>query len=369
MHLNYRIFCASCGIFHRYMKNMKSVFLVLVALIMWGASCKDVTSAEKDKVKLNKSVNDLTIGFYNVENIYDTSDDPNTLDNDFTPSGKYEWTPDRYKTKLDRVSEVLSLMDNDLPDVVGLCEIENKGVLEDLIATSLLRPGQYGIVHYDSPDERGIDVALIYKRSVLELEHSEKIKVVLPVNEDPNTRDILYVRAKAGGQALHFFVNHWPSRRAGQQESEPSRIKAAEIVKTRMDAILSSDPSARILMMGDFNDYPTDKSIREVIGASGNRGGLFYNTVDSLNAIGQGSYWYKGAWNALDQIIISNSLVSGNEGWVLDNSRPVRFINDERLLFRDREGVARPNRTYVGDDYKGGYSDHLAVVSYFKRRE
>lgn len=367
--MNIHIFCASCGIFHRYMKNMQKLFLMGVSLFMWGASCKDVTSkGVEEKGKVNKDLKELCVGFYNVENIYDTENDPKTLDDDFTPTGKYEWSAERYKTKLDRTSEVLSMMSVELPDVVGLCEIENGKVLEDLISTPRLIKGNYGIVHYDSPDERGIDVAFLYKKSSLEIISSENIKAVLPVSEDPNTRDVLYVKAKTGGEDIHFFVNHWPSRRGGQQESEPSRIMVAQLVKERVQSILSKNPDARVLLMGDFNDYPTDKSIREVLGARGDLKGELYNTVDSLNAKGIGSYWYKGSWNALDQIILSKPFVQSSSGWILNPSKPVHFINEEKLLFRDKEGIARPNRTFAGDDYKGGYSDHLPVVGYFIRK-
>lgn len=330
----------------------------MMAIVFWSASCKDAARGTVS-AEPTKNPTELTVAFFNVENIFDIYNDPEKNDNDFTPTGKLQWSEDRYQMKLAHIAEAISLIDSELPDVMGLCEVENRKVVEDLISTSALKEAGYGIVHYDSPDERGIDVAFIYKIDEVQVISSKNIKVKMPTPGD-KTRDILYVEAKVHGQNIHFFVNHWPSRSGGQSESEPNRLAAAAALKKAMDAVRKNDPDARIISMGDFNDHPNDKSITEGIGANGNEKATYVDLMAPLHSKGVGSYWYKGEWGALDQFIVSRATIGAVSGWMYEEGS-AGFLNDDKVMFTDSKGVKRPSRTYVGDDYKAGYSDHLAA--------
>ncbi len=345
------------------MKRFSAFIWTISAIILWSASCKDTTKVTD--TTSSGADNSLQIGFYNVENIFDTDNDPKINDDDFTPTGKYQWTADRYRVKLDHTIDALLLMDSKFPDILGLCEIENRRVLEDLLSMERIKAAGYSIIHQDSPDERGIDVALLYKKDLFKVEKSTFYKVTLPSVEDPNTRDILYVKGKSNGEDLHIFVNHWPSRSGGQEKSEVNRITAASILKSKIDSILSKDANAKFLCMGDFNDHPDNKSITETLGARGDRTGSMFNLMASMHGNGSGSYWYKGEWGALDQVMVSFNWIDSNKGWTVNETGSARFVKDDVLMFKDNQGVARPNRTYAGDDYKGGYSDHLPAVVNF----
>lgn len=343
------------------MRWIKSLSVLLVAMMMWSASCKDTTKSNATAA----TDNEVTVAFYNVENIFDTENDPKTNDEDFTPTGKLEWTNDRYAVKLRRTAEAMKEMDTEMPDVLGLCEIENRKVIEDLIAQPELKGYGYTIIHQDSPDERGIDVALIYKKAICSEVKTEYLRIEMA--EDPNerTRDILHAELKVGNENIHFFVNHWPSRSGGQAESEFKRIAAARTLRTKVDALKKEN--AKIIIMGDFNDHPDNKSVLDVLGASEFSGSGLYNLAAAGHRAGEGSYWYKGSWGALDQFIVSPNLMEATQGWST-SATDFRFVKSPLLLFTDSKGVARPNRTYVGDDYKAGYSDHLPIVMKLKKK-
>lgn len=331
---------------------------LVIATFTWSASCKDTA---KKEAAVQTDLKKAEIAFYNVENIFDTENDPKTNDDDFTPTGKYQWTADRYRLKLEHTIDVFKMMSPDLPEIIGLCEIENRRVLDDMLSMPGFKGFDYGVVHKDSPDERGIDVAMLYDKKLVEVVSYEFLKVVLPNPEDPNTRDILYAEVKMGGEKIHVFINHWPSRSGGQEQSEPNRMKAAEVLRGKMDAVLKDDADARLICMGDFNDHPDNKSITEVVGARGDQSGKMYNLMAAKHANHEGSYWYKGEWGALDQFLISFNWMNAEHGWHISQDG-ARFVKDDTILFRDGQGNLRPNRTYAGDDYKGGYSDHLAAV-------
>ena len=303
------------------------------------------------------------VAFYNVENLFDTIDDPVTMDEDFTPGGKLQWNTVRYSEKLNRLSEVIEMLPGTLPCFIGLCEIENKSVLHDLVKQPALqephRKGYYEIIHADSPDERGIDVAAIYDASVLKDVTFQYYTIALPDPKDPNTRDILHVKGKLDDDWIHFFVNHWPSRSGGQAESEPNRLAVANLLKSKVDVVLAENAKAKIVIMGDFNDHPTDKSVHDLLGASEKAGSTLFNHMHAIHVSGNGSYFFKGEWGALDQMITSSGMMK-TAGWHVDEQSGA-VMRDEKLLFRDKEGVARPSRSYAGDSYKGGYSDHLPV--------
>lgn len=330
--------------------------LAVISLLILGCSAPLKTAQSEPIV----SRRELTILFYNVENLFDTTDDPDTQDEDFTPTGKNQWTEERLGEKYSRVAEVIK-RSGKFPGIVGLCEIENRKVLEELIMHPELADAKYSIVHRDSPDRRGIDVALLHREDQFSVEASRWLRVSLSKPKDTETRDILYVRGTAGGETLHLFVNHWPSRGGGEEASAPFRADAAKVLRAAVDSVFRTDGQARIICMGDFNDYPTNASIREVLGADDNGERGLVNLMSVIHARGEGSYWYRGEWGALDQFFVSTSLVHGKGGWTI-SSTGASIVREPYLLFTDGKGEQRPNRSYAGDVYVGGYSDHLPVM-------
>lgn len=331
-----------------------------VFTIVAGASCKRTVKSDQGEVKPISQQTALVVSFYNVENLFDIEDDPKTMDEDFTPTGKLQWDDVRYKSKLSHIPQVLDAIPGELPAFMGLCEIENKKVLDDLIMNPVFG-GRYKIVHQDSPDERGIDVAALIDTTRLTLVSSNYTTVRLPDDADPNTRDLLYVKCESGGETLHFFVNHWPSRGGGQAETEKNRIAVANVLESLVAKILQRDQDAKILLMGDFNDYPTDPSIAKNLKAGIDADAMLFNYMYDDCLAKRGSHYYKGEWGTLDQFIGSWSLKNATKGWSAREDAANIFMND-LILFTDKEGNKRPNRTYIGDRYnEGGFSDHLPI--------
>lgn len=265
-----------------------------------------------------------TIAFYNVENLFDTFDDPNTFDDDRTPKGKDKWTNDIYKKKIINIARVIADIGFDLtksgPSIVGLCEIENKKVLNDLINKTPLIKENYGIVHYDSPDERGVDVAMLYKKDRFKVK-SSKVHPLYLKRKDGSidyTRDHLVVTGELDNDPIYFIINHWPSRAGGQMKSEPSRVLAGELNKKIIDSILKQNPRAYIINMGDFNDNPNDKSIQSNLNSISKKTEMefnqLYNPMTELYKKGYGSYKYRGDWDMIDQFFLSKNLVDDRNG-------------------------------------------------------
>lgn len=334
--------------------------LFFVLTLLAGASCKNTVKSGYDNQSSSANISSMVVAFYNVENLFDVVDDPATMDEDFTPAGKLHWDDVRYRTKLGHIPEVLNALPGELPAFIGLCEVENRSVLEDLIKNPLFQ-GRYMVVHQDSPDERGIDVAALVDTTRINQISFQYSKVILPSEKDPNTRDILHVLGKSADEPLHFFVNHWPSRGGGQQETEINRITAADVLEKEIRKVIDQDAKAKILVMGDFNDYPTDISISEHLKAGIDKGGLLFNYMYDDCLAKKGSHYYKGEWGALDQFMASWELKNATSGWNAKDDAAQIFM-DELILFTDKEGNKRPNRTYIGDRYnEGGYSDHLPI--------
>lgn len=307
-----------------------------------------------------------SIAFYNVENLYDTINDPLVDDEEFLPQGKNNWTGQRYEKKLNNLARVIDSI-GDGPGLLGLCEVENEAVLTDLIHHSLLIKKNYAIVHRNSPDKRGIDVALIYRKDVFSPGAVASLRVDLPGEQALPTRDVLLVSGKLYGQPLHVFVNHWPSRRGGEQESAGKRMAAALVVRKAVDSLMKKFPDAAIVIMGDFNDQPGDLSLREGLRAEGMQGNSdLLNLSAALAERGEGSHSYKETWNMLDNLIVSRNLAGRKKG--------LSFVPESAAVYHPvwmQDKYARhtgaPYRTYAGPKFIGGYSDHFPVffrVSY-----
>lgn len=331
-------------------------FFTILGLLFAADHSKGIISLEgRGKPK------EASVVFYNVENLFDTINDPEKNDEEFTPEGKNAWNSQRYNHKLSQLATVLAGSSEELPALIGLAEVENDAVLRDLIAQEALSGGGYEIIHFGSLDERGIDVALLYRKKIFKPDHMETFYVNLGHGERP-TRDILYVNGHfKGGPLLHVFVNHWPSRYGGQEQSEPKRKMAATVLRTAIDEILTENSNASILAMGDFNDYPTNISLTEVLSAkSDTESGLLVNLMKDKEAELRGSYNYRGEWGFLDQIIVSRSMYEGGLIMVKPGSAAPHFT-DEMMFTDPKYGDIKPSRTYGGPNYYGGFSDHLPV--------
>ena len=312
----------------------------------------------------------VTVAFFNVENLFDTIDAPGKRDGDFTPVGSKKWTSVRYYAKLDSLGKVIAALgDQNFPGLVGLCEIENRQVIEDLIHCDFLKKGKYSLVHFDSPDARGIDNALLYRPGFFKVIEAEPIQVVFPENHYP-TRDILYVKGSlSNNDVLHVFVNHWTSRMAGVEKSEPRRMHIASLLREKVDEIFIADPSAKIIIMGDLNDEPDNRSLAEILRAGmpgeATRHDTLFNMVMPLNLVGEGSYNYQGEWNMLDHMIVSGALLNENSGWQISGDADV--FDPLWIVYQGRN-YSSPSKTYSGSKYYGGFSDHFPVRIKLERK-
>ena len=316
-----------------------------------------------------KSKDVFTIGFYNVENLFDTVDDPKTFDDDFTSDGKKQWNNKRYRDKVKKLGSVISQLGKEqshhAPAIVGLVEVENAKVVADLANSSNLRKHHYDFVHYDSPDDRGIDVALLYNKQLFELLGSEHFPLYLEDEDGQRdyTRDVLVVYGNLNGELVHILVNHWPSRREGAEESEYKRIEAAKLARSIVEVIQERTYNAKIMIMGDFNDDPTSKSIKEHLVTED-----FYNPMESLlDRDAVGTLTYDSKWNLFDQIIITKNFLEPE----IDKHhfKHAEVFNRKWLKIFRGKLKGSPFRTYIGPWYQGGFSDHFPVYLYLKKED
>ena len=331
--------------------------LILFVAGLFFISC----NARKESGK-NKGDQFARILFYNVENLFDTIDTEGVRDLEFTPNGDKAWNTEKYYDKLTNLSKVIASADTGYyPDLIGLCEVENIMVVQDLISTELLKPQGYKILHKDSPDNRGIDVSLVYTSAYQPLETSFLL-VDLP-GERSHTRDILYSKGILYKDTVHLFVNHWPSRYGGKEESDPKRAFTAQVLRSTIDSIQKADKDPQVIIMGDFNDYPSDYSLSEVLNAKNT---LSNNPNELINLAWEadnndlGSYNYKGDWGTLDQFIVSANLF--NKGPLTVNLSSYIIVKKDWMLYTNSKGDKSPSRTYGGKNYYGGYSDHLPIL-------
>ncbi len=311
----------------------------------------------------------LRIMFYNVENLFDTENDSLINDEEFLPKGARFWTKHKYYTKLNKIATtIVSVGGWSPPQIVGLCEIENRKVLDDLCKRTGLKNLKYRIIHKESPDKRGIDLALLYQKDSFKPHSYKAIQITFPFSKGTTTRDILYVKGVAkNDDTLHIFANHWPSRWGGQLESERKRIHVAKILRNEVDSIFKNNQNAKIVIMGDFNDYPNNKSIKEVLKARENFASPISSELYNLSTYIErkqniGSHKHKADWGVLDQIIVSGALLNAKSG-LKSAKENASIFSADFLLIDDETYTGKKNfRTYLGYKYIGGYSDHLPVI-------
>lgn len=303
-------------------------------------------------------VSEAYIMSYNVENLFDTINDPEN-DDDFTPNGKLKWNTMKYREKLSHVSQVIESVKvengGQWPIVVGLIEVEHRSCLEDLVAEQGIQEAGYQVAFIEGEDERGIDVGLLYRPKLMQLVSVQKHNIVLPEND--KTRHILEVVGKVNNELIVFYVNHWPSRSGGEEKSAPSRMLASETLSLVMTNRMKQYPNIDMVVMGDFNDYPINQSVSRLELVNGKP---FQNAMKTISLENTGSHYFKGEWGFLDQFIVNGECMNQDrKGWVFRSAESVAF---DFMLYINNKGEMSPARTYVGDSYKGGYSDHLPIL-------
>lgn len=319
-----------------------------------------VTKAFFAQADLSNSDKSYRFVFYNAENFFDARADSISNYHEFEPEGDRHWTYNRYTDKRNKIYQVIAALGGWEPvTLIAFAEIENRFVLEDLIKSTPLKNENFGIIHNESEDERGIDVGLIYQKDNFKPLHVESIPIVFESNPSDKTRDILYVKGMLDGDSIHVFINHWPSRYGGLLETTMLRFTAAATLKKACDSLCQSDPKANILIMGDFNDEKENESMQLLINNS--QCELSNLSLKFFDKRVYGTLKYQGNWNTFDQVIVSEELLSG-EGDLLIKSSAGNVFSSPFLLEEDKtySGV-KPFRTYAGYKYIGGFSDHLPV--------
>lgn len=310
-----------------------------------------------------KKINQYTFAFYNLENLFDTKNDPKTLDDDFIPTSGKKWNEKRLRKKIQDLGKIIHQIGfSDVshpPVLLGVSEVENAFVLKELVESEYLKGKGYDFIHFDSPDERGIDTAMLYRKEYFTVTHSEAITLYL-INDDgvrDYTRDILHITGSMEKEEVHILINHWPSRRAGTQDTAYKRIAAAKKNREIIAEIQKDDPDARVIVMGDFNDNPQNESVKSLVGTS------FYNPMELLHTQLSGSLSYKGDWNLFDQILLSNNFLQqyGNTF----RFKKAKIFDPDSLKDYHGRNNGIPFRTYVGRKYIGGFSDHFPVYGVF----
>lgn len=345
------------------MKTNKLLWIFAVVAISLSVSLRAQNAPKKPYV----------VSFYNFENLFDTINDPDVFDDEFTPQGPKQWNSHKYWTKLNNLQQVfydMARVNGTYPAVIGISEIENRNVLEDFVSMPKLQKADYRIVHYDSPDARGVDVAFVYRPSIFKLQGSAPIKTVVPGLPNFRTRDIVTMWGTIDDEPFFFAVCHWPSRLGGQAASEFKRVAAGAEVRHIKDSVMALNPATKFVVMGDLNDDPTDKSIAVALGAKEKIKDLaptdLFAPYMEMFKKGEGTLAYQDAWNLFDNIIVSGNLAKGTTGELrLQKSPDGRYYGNifraSYLFQKEGQYKGYPLRTYVGDNFQSGYSDHLPV--------
>ena len=307
---------------------------------------------------------EFSVMFYNVENLFDISDDTTKNDDEFLPHGSRRWTGTRYRKKIAGLSRVIAAAGEwELPAVIGLCEVENEKVVKDLAYSTLLSAGNYGIVHRESPDPRGIDQALLFRRELFRI---EAVRSWVPERSEGlawESRNLLYVKMTMDDDTLHLILCHFPSRRGGVLAAERLRKEMAELVRAKADSVMSASAGASVIVMGDFNAGPDDKLMTGMTGDE-----LLVNAAEGLSAGGEGSYRFQGTWEMIDQIVMTTAMTDGSGSFMAD-PQSFRCVSAPFMLTADADYPGKkPFATYGGFRWSGGYSDHLPVIIRVRRR-
>ncbi|NBC81890.1 MAG: endonuclease [Bacteroidetes bacterium] len=342
------------------MQLSRQQLFMLIFIVLMGVTAVGSLSAQSR----HKS---FRVVFYNVENLFDTQNDSLTNDDEYTPEGNRAWTDYKYNHKLNNIYKVLAAVGEwDGVDIIGLSEIENRHVLEDLISKTPLSKHPYEIIHRESPDRRGIDVALLFNTNQFTRVAESYRTINYPFDSTRTTREILHTTLlHAGKDTMHFLVNHWPSRWGGEERSRPNRIAAAKNLRNMLDSIFMKDQDANIVIMGDFNDTPQNISIQQYLRAkneySSIQDTIIYNVSATLESLSIGTHKYQGHWNILDQVMVSGSLLNPSNS-IYTRLDAIKIFQSDFLLTDDERFTGKyPFRTYHGFNWQPGYSDHLPV--------
>lgn len=336
--------------------------------------CAIIACISASAQKSEKKMMVLGVAFYNLENLFDTINSNGSYDKEFSPEGARQWNGDKYWKKIRNMSYAISQMTTKTtpmgPAIIGVSEIENKTVLDDLVRADAIKKWQLQVVHHDSPDRRGVDVGLLYNPRFFRLLNVTNHTLHIEGKPDFRTRDQMCVYGLLAGEKVAVIVNHWPSRLGGQEQSSYLREAAAALSKEIADSVWRKDPEVGIIILGDLNDDPHDKSCAKVLGAKKNAKDVdsehgFYNPFWQVLDKGVGSLAYKGAWNLFDQIIISGNLLGKKQGGLKYWKCEV-FNRD---FLRDTEGNRQgyPRRTYASGVFLNGYSDHYPTEIFFTK--
>lgn len=357
---------------------MKRFFISLMVALT--AMAVGVTVKADNNGAQSRQVAVYGVAFYNLENLFDTiPNNPLGRDAEFTPDGARRWNGAKYWSKIDNMARAITAMTTKTtpggPAVIGVSEIENRSVLEDLVRAVDRRLTEQGlptwnlqIVHHDSPDARGVDVGLLYNPKLFKVINVTNHRLSIPDNPRFRTRDQMCVVGLLGGSRVGVIVNHWPSRRGGKQESSYLREAAAALSRSIADSLLKVDPNMGIIVMGDLNDDPSDRSVSQVLGAVRDvrdvQEGGFYNPFWEKLDRGIGSYVYRGQWDLFDQIVLNHNLVQGNNGLKFHDAE---VLNKEFLKQQDGQYKGYPHRTFSGGAWQNGYSDHFPTEIFLIR--
>lgn len=322
---------------------------------------------QSQTLKKDKNYYVSAIGFWNVENLYDTLNDPKKIDEEFLPDGVNAWSGKRYWEKIDHLAKVISEMGTDATpeglSILGLCEIENKNCLDDLVKDPKLKARNYQTILVEGPDARGVDPGLIYNPKHFKVTNVVTYAVTLPTDSGHKTRDQLVVSGSFFGEPLTIVVNHWPSRRGGELASRPNRIAAAKVARRIADSITKLNPANKVILMGDLNDDPPNESVKKTIRTYGKldkaQGDMYYNPMEPLYKDGIGTLAWQDSWNLFDQTLLSYSLIP--DGYKSFQFYKAFVFNKPYLKSDFGNFKGYPFRTYSGGAYTAGYSDHFPV--------
>jgi len=312
------------------------------------------------------------IGFYNLENLFDTINDPNKNDEEFLPEGSNRWTSQKYAEKLSNMATVITQIGDEYikggPVCLGVSEVENIVALTDLANEPKMKASGYVPLLIEGPDRRGVDVGFLYRKDFFTLISATSIPLVLADHPEFKTRDQLLVKGILLGDTIHIMVNHWPSRYGGEKRSAPMRAAAATLTRSTTDSIMNVNPNAKIIIMGDLNDNPNNASVFKVLKAAGdqqtamNVTGLFNPMYNMFKVQGIGSNAYRDSWSLFDQIIVSKGLLGDDKS----SLKMFKTLIFNRNFLKQVEGsfAGYPYRTFVGGQYQGGYSDHFPAYMF-----